>query len=527
MTEPRLAPAVASSKRVRAALDALREQYDVPAAFPPAAEAEAEAVARAWREVAAQLPAPTLTYVKLPAAAAQLPGPVPDRDARQIPFVTIDPAESRDLDQAVQLERTADGYQVRYAIACLATFIAPGGALDKAAHERATTIYAPDYSTPLHPRALSEDAASLLPDVDRPACLWTFQLDRTGQVQSAHVERALVRSRAKLSYVQVQEALDGRAALPAAAPADLPELLAEIGQLRLEREAERGGISLAVPEQETTKTNGGYQLVYRAALPVEDFNAQISLLTGMAAAQMMQDAGVGVLRTLPAAQGRDIARLRRTARALGLAWPRNGDYPAFVRALTGQDAAEAAFLNAATTLFRGGGYAAFDEQADLPLPPEVAGGHAAIAAPYAHVTAPLRRLVDRYGLEVCLAHCAQTEVPQWVRQALPALPDAMTSARRRASAITRSAVEALEALVLDSYVGRELQGVVVDTTRSERHGPGVQVQVADPAVIIFADGQADLGDTVRVRIQAVDVVAHKVQADVVGVRAADPAQAGQ
>ena len=69
---------------------------------------------------------------------------------------------------------------------------------------------------------------------------------------------------------------------------------------------------------------------------------------------------------------------------------------------------------ASTTLLRGAGYATFDGQ--LPEQPE----HAALASTYAHVTAPLRRLVDRYGLEICAALCAGDEVPQWVVDGLPA-----------------------------------------------------------------------------------------------------------
>ena len=119
----------------------------------------------------------------------------------------------------------------------------PGRPLDTELRRRGETVYAPDAATPLHPEVLSHGAASLLQDAERPACLWTIDLDDRGEVVSARVERALVRSRARLTYTQVQAAIDGEGALPQEAPADLPELLAEIGRLRLEREAARGGIT--------------------------------------------------------------------------------------------------------------------------------------------------------------------------------------------------------------------------------------------------------------------------------------------
>ena len=74
--------------------------------------------------------------------------------------------------------------------------------------------------------------------------------------------------------------------------------------------------------------------------------------------------------------------------------------------------------------------------------------HGALATPYAHVTAPLRRLVDRYGTEVCLAHCAGVPVPQWVHAALPTLGEAITAGVRTGAAVDRECVDAVETAVL-------------------------------------------------------------------------------
>src|SRR5690606_34090186 len=121
-----------------------------------------------------------------------------------------------------------------------------------------------------------------------------------------------VRSRRALGYPEAQGAID-------AAPADgTLALLREVGRLQLAREAERGGVSLTLPVQEIAPAPaGGWALVFEAPLPVEDWNAQISLLTGMAAARIMIDGGVGLFRTLEAPEERDVAALRRSAAALG------------------------------------------------------------------------------------------------------------------------------------------------------------------------------------------------------------------
>src|SRR5690349_14893504 len=111
-------------------------------------------------------------------AAARLA--LPDDDATDIPFVTVDPAGSRDLDQALHIARNGDdGFLVSYAIADVASFVSPGSALDDATHRRGETLYFPDARVPLHPPVLSEGAASLLPGEVRPAVLWQLTLDRT------------------------------------------------------------------------------------------------------------------------------------------------------------------------------------------------------------------------------------------------------------------------------------------------------------------------------------------------------------
>ena len=538
MSRKRLSTYTAPPAEVVRALDELRARYEVPTAFPPEALAEAEAAATSWAQDG---PA------RLLAEGA--------RDARDLDLVTIDPPGSMDLDQAVLLERlsaqtetgsaadrttdtAATGhvsglsatYRIHYAIASLATFVTPGGALDDELSRRGETIYAPDAATPLHPEVLSHGAASLLEDVDRPACLWTIDLDARGEVVSARVERALVRSRARLTYGQVQAAIDGEGTLPSSAPTDLPGLLAEIGRLRLEREVVRGGISMTTPEQvvevtevaesagdsESAEAPGpsGYRLAYRVPVPAEQYNAQISLLTGMCAARIMVERGVGILRTLPPARSEDYARLRRVAAALGIDWPAAQPYSEFVRGLDHAVPAHAAFMDQAMSLFRGSGYLAFGAGGvGVPADDEASDAeeavHSAIAARYAHVTAPLRRLVDRYGEEVCIAACAQAPVPEWVLQALPDLPDVMEQTGKRARAIGRGALTALEALVLRGHEDEVFDGVIT----SEREGRG-ELVLTEPAVVTEVRrgiGQSGdrlpVGERVRVRLLSADPAA--------------------
>jgi exoribonuclease R len=459
----------AAEAPLRAALRALRTELAVPDSFPPGVLAEAEAAAKAPR--------------------------LPAYDATDLPLLTIDPPGSTDLDQAMHLARRADGgYRVHYAIADVAAFVTPGGALDAEAHRRVLTLYFPDDKVPLHPPVLSEGAASLLPGEPRPALLWRIDLDAEGRRVATDVRRALVRSRARLDYAGVQRQIDaGTAEEPLA-------LLREIGRLREALEVERGGISLNVPEQEIVARDDSYSLVYRAPLPADGWNAQISLLTGMAAADLMTAAGTGILRTLPTAPDGAVARLRRSAHALGVDWPHHVPYAEVVRSADPTDPRHAAFLQECTTLLRGAGYTVFTD-GHVPTP----AVHAAVADEYTHCTAPLRRLVDRYAGELCVAAVAGNEPPEWVRSALPALPDTMAMGTRRASAVERESVDVVEAALLSGRIGELFDAYVIDVKERE---PSVgTVHLENPAVVArVAGGTAPLplGEWLRVRLAEAD-----------------------
>ncbi|MCU1692851.1 MAG: ribonuclease [Frankiales bacterium] len=452
----------------------LRRELDAPGAFPPEVLAEAAAAAAAPR--------------------------LPDLDLTGVAFLTVDPEGSRDLDQALALERDGDGYLLRYAIADVAAFVTPGGALDAECRRRGETLYLPDLRVPLHPPELSEGAASLLPEQVRPALVWTLVLGADGEPRSTRVERALVRSRRQLSYPEAQAEIDSEPT--PSAEATCLALLREVGLLRQERARERGAVDLPTPEQEVTDGPDGRPLLaLRAPLPVEGWNAQISLLTGLAAARLMLDGGVGLLRTLPPAAPEDVAALRRSALALGVPWPEGTAYGEVVSGLDPALPPHAALLTLATRLLRGAGYTAFDGA------PPAQPLHSALAAPYAHCTAPLRRLADRYVGEVCLALCAGVPVPAWARTALPELPEVMTAADRRASALDRAVVDLAEALLLAPRVGEEFDGVVVEASTR-----GGTVQLADPPVRAKLTGaDLPLGQRVRVRLEQADPVTRTVR----------------
>ncbi|MEO9138171.1 MAG: RNB domain-containing ribonuclease [Jatrophihabitans sp.] len=452
---------------------ALRSDLEVPGDFAPDVHAEARAIAQRGSRA-----------------------DVEHVDATDIPLVTIDPAGSRDLDQAVHISADGDGHVVHYAIADVAAFVLAGGAIDEEAHRRGETLYLPDGRAPLHPPELSEDAASLLPGVVRPAVLWRIRLDGRGAADQVEVTRAMVRSVAQLDYAGVQAQLDS---------GTLPDPIRElptVGRRRLSLARERHAINLDLPEQLVSSDgNGGWTITLRAQTPVEQYNAEISLLTGMCAAQLMLDHGYGLLRTVPPAEDRAIHALRRAARALHIDWPDGMPAGDVLDSVDRSDPRHMAFVEHAVSLLRGAAYVAFDGQApEQPL-------HSGIGAPYTHVTAPLRRLVDRYTSEICLSAQAGSPVPEWVRSALPTLPEEMKRADQKAHQVDRAVVDETEAWLLSDRVGQVFDAVVIDA-----EGDAGTVVLDDPAVRARCDGTGlPIGERVRVRLTTADVPSRLVR----------------
>lgn len=416
-------------------------------------------------------------------------------DLTDLPLVTVDPAGSRDLDQALHLARHGGGWRVRYAIADVGAHVVPGGALDADTRARGETVYCPDTRVGLHPPLMSEGYASLLAGQRSKAVVWELDVDAAGDLVAAHAQRAWVMSRRQYAYTAL-------AAARTSEDAQLVAALRDFGDLRRAHLRERGAVTLPKPSQEVVADAHGVTVEFRGGTRIEDDNAQVSLLTGFAAAQMMMRAKVGIVRTMPAATPDALDRLRRQARALGIAWAHGESYADVLDRVDPESPDGAAFLVQAVTLFRGAQWEPFDLSTErarsglaaLPLPTDPR--HGALAAPYAHVTAPLRRLVDRFGLEICLAASDSRPVPAWVTRDLEAVPRQLLAGVRRSAAVDRSCVDAVEAAVLSPHVGEVFSGIGLDART---------VQLAAPAVVARCSGEVAVGREMRVRLVSAEL----------------------
>ena len=442
-------------------LAAIRAQYQVPAGFS------------ATEEVAA-------------VAAAQRP-PTQHVDRTDWAFVTLDPATSTDLDQAFTIERgTGDDLLLHYAIADVGWFVGDGDPIDTEAWRRGTTLYLPDGKASLYPKVLAEAAASLLPDGPRPAVVFHVRLSGTGEATLAGAERSIIRSRAKLAYDSVTAA-------------DLPAGFDEFFRRVTAAEEVRGASNLEPPEQHVEREDGHYRLAFRPRLKSEDQNAAMSLATNLAVASAMQSAGVGLFRVMPPPDERAVRRLRHTAKAFGLTWPDAMPLAEYSRQLDGCKPADAAFMLAVR---RAGGGAEY-----RPYEAGVVPWHAAMAATYAHATAPLRRLADRYVVETVLAVANGSPVPDTVAEALTKLPETMAKADHVASAIERAVVDLAEAVMLHGHEGESFDAIVTD---DDQDGTRIQLTTLAVKAKVQAHG-VQPGDALRVKLAVADPVTRRVE----------------
>ena len=166
-----------------------------------------------------------------------------------------------------------------------------------------------------------------------------------------------------------------------------------------------------------------------------------------------------------------LAVLRRTAAALDVPWPEGLDYPGFIRSLDPAQPRQAALLEEAHGVMGHAGYTAFDGE-----PPEQPV-HAALAMPYAHTTAPMRRLADRYVLDLLCELCGGSRPSGEELETLHRLPDAMSETSARVAQLERAVVDDVEARLLEPRVGERFPASVV-----ELDSRGARIQIADPPV---------------------------------------------
>ena len=409
--------------------------------------------------------------------------PVSHVDRTNLPFVTLDPSSSTDLDQAFTIEAAGSDLILRYAIADVGFFVDPDGLIDAEAWKRGETIYLPDARIGLYPPTISEGAASLLPGGPRPAIMFVVRIDTNGKARLDGAERAVISSRAKLGYASVQ-------------PTDLPPPFYELARRIAVDEDGRGASRIDPPQQEVTALpDGNFALQFRPVSAAEVANAALSLAANMAIADVLYAHGSGLFRVMADPDKRAVRRIRQSAKALSIDWPEQESLRDLQRRLDPNVTADATLMLA---IRRSGQRAEY-----APYQNGVRPWHWAMAATYVHSTAPLRRLADRYNNEAVLAVVSGQPVADWVTSAFQRLPAVMAKADAKAAQVNAAAIELAEAVELRSRIGARFGGRITDI--DDR---GARVQLCDEAITtrVAPPPNAQVGDHIQLQLIQSDTV---------------------
>jgi ribonuclease R len=392
-------------------------------------------------------------------------------DWRQLPLVTVDPADAKDHDDAVHAAPDTDptnpgGHVVTVAIADVAFYVRPGSALDREALNRGNSVYFPDRVVPMLPERISTDLGSLKPGVERPAMAVRMIVGADGRKRAHTFHRVLMRSAARLAYPQVQDAIDGR---PDAETADLAApvlapLYAAYAAIKRAR-ADRAPLDLDLPERKLLlKPDGTVERVITPPrLDSHRLIEEFMILANVAAAETLERARVPLIyRVHDAPALEKIAALREFLASL--------DIP-----LSKSQALRPADFNRILARVKGGDVEALvnevvlRSQAQAEYAAENYGHFGLNLKRYAHFTSPIRRYAD------LVVHRALIRAQRFGDGALPEHTDVkslaeiaarISAAERRAMTAERETVDRLIAHFLSEKIGATFTGRIGGVVRS-------------------------------------------------------------
>lgn len=418
---------------------AILHGHQLPLEFPPDVEAEADRIQREG------------------IGEDDLKG---REDFRDRLVFTIDPADAKDHDDALSARRLKDGrVEVGVHIADVSHYVRPGGAIDREARERGTSVYLVDRVIPMLPHALSTDLCSLVPDADRLAFSAIFTLDDSGQVDEVRFAPSVIRSRFRLAYEEAQEILDGGGE----ASSELKEALATLDalsrQLR-ERRRSRGSIDFDLPESRVILNACGeptdIQKVLRlpAHMLIEDF----MILANEAVAEFAERERLPLIyRVHEEPAERKLEGLRTLAATFGHHLPKGRVRPRDLAKLLGAMEGTAQDQLVSTVALRSMSQARYDAE-NL--------GHFGLASEaYAHFTSPIRRYPDLSVHRQLKAYLRdRSKARSTSRESLAEIALASSQSERRAVEAERDSVDAMKVEFMERHLGDDFSGTISGVT---------------------------------------------------------------
>ena len=443
-------------------LHAVASQFRLRTRFPKAADAEAE--------------------------AHHAPGAVERRgrlDLRDRLAFTIDPEDARDHDDSLSVRREEEGrWEIGIHIADVSHYVPAGSALDHEAELRGTSVYLPGGVVPMMPERLSADLCSLRPDCDRLALSVLVVLDGHGGLHGIRFEEAVIRSRYRLHYGEVQEALEGRAMLPTELQEAVETLMALARALRARRRT-AGALDLEVPEVKVWVDDRGrpIRIERREHLESHELIEEFMLLANRCVGAEGARRSSGLLYRVhdpPAAS--KLGELERTLRALGL--PRPGDLSDPARALQSilrapLDPARRRLLH--RMVLRSLARARYHARDS---------GHFGLATrEYCHFTSPIRRYPDLHNHRRVREWIRGQPTGAWDPHALEGLAERCSALEQGATEAEREGVKVKSLRLLEGRLGEEASGIITGFVPQ-----GFFVELDDDPVEGFVRVARDLDD---------------------------------
>lgn len=354
--------------------------------------------------------------------------PARRRDLRQHLVFTIDPSDAKDFDDAVSLEKTAEGFLLGVHIADVANYVTPNDPVDAEALMRGNSVYLVDRTIPMLPAHLTANICSLLPNVDRLTHTVEILLNSQGHVQQVETYPSIIHSAARLNYTEVQLLIDHGNSTTI--PPELHSTLLMMRQLSTVLRSLRmrdGSIGLSLPEIKCTLNERGQPVHIGIRREVEAYQLieEFMLLANRAVASLLFEANTPSLyRTHPAPDQDQWKRMAEELHALGISkTPKSrADINAIAASLSGSEIAYAA----GTSILRNFKQAVYSAVCDHHF--GLAFDH------YTHFTSPIRRYADLVVHRILKAFESGAEFPY--------SPEALGAIARQCSACERAAMEA-------------------------------------------------------------------------------------
>jgi ribonuclease R len=391
-------------------------------------------------------------------------------DWRDIPLITIDPADAKDHDDAVYAAPDSDpknegGYIVHVAIADVAAYVRPGTDLDREAYLRGNSVYFPDRVVPMLPERISNDLCSLKPGVNRPALAVRIVIGADGRKKSHTFHRVMFRSAAKLSYLEAQAAIDGEPNDTTGPILDtiLQPLWAAYGVMAKARDR-RGPLDLDLPERKILLDDQG--LVENVHVPprldAHRLIEEMMIAANVAAAETLEKVRTPLIYRVHDTPSREkLAALREFLTTLDLPFTKTeGIKPVDFNRMLAKARADGNIQQVSEMVLR--------SQAQAEYSADNYGHFGLNLDRYAHFTSPIRRYADLIvhralitGLGLGKDGLGEGEVEK-----LTPIAQHISSTERRAMIAERETVDRLLAQFLAGKIGASFEGKISGVTKS-------------------------------------------------------------